>query len=297
MTGLLAVLGYLYFQERQKNEVTSGNLTMTNQQLLRTNTTLDSISTQLDAKIAEIQSLGGNVEELTKVKEQLERDKKSLAGAKASDVRKYEQKIKEYTSILAEKDAELVKLREENQVLTTQNQELATSNEGLKTEITTTRQAYTDTVSQLSTKNRELSDKVSIGAALKVQNVNVYAVNDKGKERERIKANKVEQVRIAFNLPENPITEHNQKEIFVRVLDPSGAIISDMATGSGTFVHQGKEMIYTIKKNVTYQGNNQQVDVLYRNGKPFGKGKHTIELYSEGFKIGQGSFEVKTGLF
>ena len=106
-----------------------------------------------------------------------------------------------------------------------------------------------------------------------------------------------DQVRIAFNLADNPITEHNQKDIFVRVLDPSGAIISDMATGSGTFEQQGREMIYTIRKGVTYQGNNQQVDVLYRNGKPFAKGKHTVELYSEGFKIGQGSFDVKTGLF
>ena len=67
--------------------------------------------------------------------------------------------------------------------------------------------------------------------------------------------------------------------------------------GEGTFDYQHKEMIYTIKKQITYQGNGQMVDIIYKRGTPFKKGKHLIELYSEGFKIGEGTFEVRGGLF
>lgn len=297
MAGLIGVLGFLYFQERGERESLSSRTVDQQRELLKANTKLDSISTQLDAKIAEIRMLGGNIDELMQMKNQLEEDKQALVNATANDVKKYEEKIRHYNDVLASKDKEIVRLREENGVLSTKNQELSASNEGLKTELSTAKQTYTDSISNLKSSNQELADKVSMAAALKAQNVMVYAINSRGKEREKIRADKIDQIRIAFGLNDNPLTEQNGKEIYVRVLDPAGAIISDMATGSGTFDYQHKEMIYTIKKQITYQGNGQMVDVIYKRGTPFKKGKHLIELYSEGYKIGEGTFEVRGGLF
>jgi hypothetical protein len=67
-----------------------------------------------------------------------------------------------------------------------------------------------------------------------------------------------------------------------------------MATGSGAFSYNGKEVIYSSKQTVNFTNNRQQVDIFYgRGGIPMKNGKYTIEVYSEGFKIGQGDFTVK----
>lgn len=295
MAGLIGLLGYLYYQERQKNEVKDGQLAAKTRDLITTNTRLDSISTQLDAKIAEIKMLGGNVDELNRVKAQLEADKQSLASANQAQLREYEGKIKSYVALLSQKDSEIAKLREENQNLTGQNEQLAREKSQLETNLQATRQAYSDSVGSERTRNRELSEKVTIASALKAENINVYAISPKGKERDggEYRSRRVEKVRISFALADNPLTAQENKEVFLRILDPDGAVISDMATGSGAFVFQGKETIYTAKQQVMYTNSHQNVDFIYSRGTPYRKGRHTVELYSEGFKIGQGSFEVK----
>jgi type II secretory pathway pseudopilin PulG len=295
MAGLIALLGYLYYQERQKNSIKETQLAAKTRDLITTSTRLDSISAQLDEKIAEIRLLGGNVEELNQVRAQLEADKKALTNASQAQLREYEGKIKSYVALLAQKDSEIAKLREENVVLTGQNQQLSQENTTLRTDLQGTRQAYADSVNSERVRNRELAEKVTIASALKAENINVYAISPKGKERDggEYRAKRVDRVRISFALADNPLTQQDNKEIFLRLLDPDGAVISDMATGSGAFVHQGKETIYTAKQQVQYTNSHQTVDFVYSRGTPYRKGRHTVELYAEGFKIGQGTFEVK----
>ena len=153
-----------------------------------------------------------------------------------------------------------------------------------------------DTISSVAARNKELARKVSIGAALKAQGLKVTTVKANGKELERSKFNgkKIEKLKISFSLAQNPITKLETKTIFLRVLDGEGAIISDEAAGSGKFILDGKEMVFTNKQNITYSNDNQNVDILFnRGGVAYKPGKYSVELYSEGFKIGTGSFEVK----
>ncbi|RRB00807.1 hypothetical protein [Larkinella rosea] len=294
--GILAALNllllYFYYQERQTNKTQQTTLTDKTQEMLVTKTRLDSISTQLDAKISEIQSLGGRVDSLLKVKEQLEADKRNLRNVAAFDIKKYDAKIKEYLSILDEKDKEIGRLKEENSILTSQNQTLTEENTSLKNE----RQALNDTVSNIAEKNRELAEKVTLASALKAENLVVNAINRRGKESDggEYRARRIEKIKIAFRLGTNPLAQLNEKEIFLRILDPSGSVISDMATGSGQFIFNGQEMVYTAKQTVTYDNSGQQVAFVYGRGNiPLKEGTHLIELYSEGFKIGQGEFTVK----
>jgi predicted nuclease with TOPRIM domain len=294
--GILAALNllllYFYYQERQTNRSQQTTLTDKTQEMLATKTRLDSISTQLDAKISEIQSLGGRVDSLLKVKEQLEADKRNLRNVAAFDIKKYDVKIKEYLAILDEKDKEIGQLKEENSILTSQNQTLTEENTSLKNE----RQALNDTVTTISEKNRELAEKVTLASALKAENLAVNAINRRGKESDggEYRARRIEKIKIAFRLSTNPLAQENEKEIFLRILDPSGAVIADMATGSGQFIFSGQEMVYTSKQTIAYDNTGQQVSFIYGRGNiPFKEGTHQIELYSEGFKIGQGEFTVK----
>lgn len=295
MAALLGLLGYLYYGERQKNQQSATQLDTKTKDLLSTSAKLDSISRQLDAKIAEIKTLNGNVDELVKVKAQLEEDRKSLKNTASFNVRNYETKIRNYTALLAQKDEDIKKLREENEVLSSANQTLSQENTGLKTDLQTTRQSYTDSVSTLATRNRELAEKVTVASALKAESINVYAISPKGKERDggTYKARRVDKIRVSFALADNPLTQKENKDVYLRILDPEGAVISDVATGSGAFTFNGKEMVFTTKQSLVYTNTHQNVDFIYSRGQDYKKGKHLIELYSEGFKIGEGIFEVR----
>ena len=134
-----------------------------------------------------------------------------------------------------------------------------------------------------------------MAAALRARNVKVYAVSSKGKVREgeNVKSKRVDKVRVDFILEKNPLTATDNKTIYLRIIDPSGATISDTKTGSGVFQYNGQEQGYTISKDVLYSNNNQDVSIMYDRDAPFTSGKYTIELYSEGFSIGEGSFSVK----
>jgi hypothetical protein len=134
-----------------------------------------------------------------------------------------------------------------------------------------------------------------LASALRAETINVYAISVKGREREAtgINSRKVDKIRISFHLVDNSLAKQEEKEIFVRILEPTGAIIADMATGSGVFKYNKQELIYTTLKRENYTNSHQLVEILYARGQAYRQGKYSIELYCEGYKIGQGTFDVK----
>jgi len=291
MTGLAGVSSYLYFDQKKVSENQEVTISERVEELSTTRVKLDSISTALDAKIAEVQKLGGDVSELEKMKVQLEQDKASLRKGSRISIAKYDAKIKQYEAFLVEKDTLISNLQRENVTLASNVKVLDEENTGLKTE----RQRLSDSVTTVVSQNQELSTKVTRAAALKAQNVKVFAVNAKGKVKEddAYKAKRLDKIKLVYTLLDNPLTKEEPKDVFVRVLDPSGAVVSDMANGSGTFSVDGNETIYTTKQTVNYTSNGQSVELLYTRGIPYKPGKYTVELYSEGFRIGSGEFAVR----
>lgn len=287
MTILAAVFGYLYYQERGVTTKQETDLQARVSELASSEIKLDSISKQLDARILEVQGLGGDIAELTKMKESLENDRVALRKGNT----KLGNKIKEYEAFLTKKDEEIATLREENQQLLSQNETLVQTN----TELQTSKQAVSDSLAGVVTKNTELESKVTMAAALRARSVKVYAISSKGKVREgeEVKAKRVDKVRVDFILEKNPLTLTDNKTIYMRIIDPSGATISDAATGSGEFDYNGQKQGYTISQDLVYSNSNQDVSILYDRATPFPKGKYVIQLYSEGFAIGEGSFSVK----
>jgi cell division protein FtsB len=293
-----AMFGYLF--TTQKSELTQQESLVVQKarELATTKTTLDSISTVLDSKIAEIERLGGDVSELTKVKAQLEADKLAFSRSKKVETGKYLAKIKEYEKFLAEKDEVIAQLRLENEHLVASNDSLSTHVGSLTSErerLVQRQAELSDSVVTFTAANKELSEKVSLAASLKAANIKVLTVNSRGKvkDKEEYKAKKVDKLKLTFTLPENALTAQEPKDIYVRVLDPQGAVIADDATGSGEFEINGAPSKFTARESVAYQNNNQKVEMLYDNTAQFRPGKYNVELYAEGYKIGGTNFTIK----
>lgn len=294
----VAALGFLFFQQRA--ELTDQEATVMEKvrEVASTRTKLDSISTVLNMKIAEVEKLGGDVEELNRMKAQLEADKVALSRSSKVETGKYLTKIKQYETFLAEKDTEIAKLREENQLLASSNDSLNVQVGSLQTERQTLVQRQTelsDSVMTYTAQNKDLSEKVNRAAALKAQNFKVLAVTSKGKTRDddAYKAKRVDKIKMVFDLPENPLTRQETKDIYVRVLDPNGAVLADDATGSGEFEVNGQETKFSSRESVAYLNNNQKVEMTYDNTAQFRPGKYSVELYAEGYRIGGGNFVIR----
>lgn len=292
----VGLLGYLYYGAQNKNTELQTLLTGKVDELSTARVKIDSISNALDAKIAEVKSLGGNIEELEKVKAQLEADKRNLRNANGFSAKKYEAKIKEYETFLAEKDVEIAKLKEENGILITQNQTLVTEKQSVIAEnsgLKSTRDSLHSKVAETSTQNEDLKKKITVGSALKAVNVQVAAISSRGRERTgTVRNRKIDQLKISFILPANPLAQENNKEVYVRLMDPDGGVINDMSKG-GVLNYNNQEVGYSVKQPVFYTNNDQKVDVFYKKDQSLKSGTYGVELFAEGFKIGTGSFAVK----
>ncbi len=291
-------LGYLYFKEKRKVDVQILEIKEKSAEVMETNSRLDSLARELDIKISELADLGHRVEELQAVRLDLERDKNRLLSNNGVNLKEFNSKIAEYEALIRKKERQIAEVLGENTKLVANNTKLGNENKDLKVYsdvLKTENVALADTVVRYSERNKELSDKVTIAAALRPTNYLVTAISKRGKERDgdEFKSKRVDRVKISFKLAENALTKKENKTIYLRVIDPRGNVLSDMALGSGAFNFGGKETVYTAKQVINYTNANQTVDFYYDREAKYEKGNHIVELYAEGFRIGQTNFAVK----
>ena len=268
---------------------------------------LDSISQQLQVRMVQIKRLGGRVNELEKARLQIEGDQKELAEHPEMGQAAFQKKLAYYLRLLGLKDQEIKKLRRENVVLIARNDSLSREAKLLQDGLTNVQKALRDSSATfgiekkelsersrvLEVRNQELTEKVTVAAALRAEGVNVYAISTRGKETGVQKAKRIDKIRVIFHLQNNPLATREIKTIYLRIIEPTGNTLSDYALGSGTVMFKGKELVYTAKQRIFYENNHQSVEFIYARSTAYREGKHEIELYSEGVLIGLGTFEVR----
>ncbi|MBI3883559.1 MAG: hypothetical protein HY305_04910 [Sphingobacteriales bacterium] len=145
-------------------------------------------------------------------------------------------------------------------------------------------------------KDRE--DIISVGSTLHTSNFNISAVNEKsnGKEKQTTRAKNADKLVITFDLDENRIALTGAKQLYVIITAPDGKPLSVEAMGSGMFsTRQDGEKIFSKKVEIAYtQGKKQTVTVDWK-GSNFQTGEYKIEVYQNGFKIGEGTTTLKKG--
>jgi len=297
LVGVTTLLAYLFMDSRNEALEVQKLLAVKVEQFASTQQKLDSISTVLDQKLVEVRRLGGNVAALEQIKWQLENDRRKLKSDLTFSIQQYNLKIKDYRNFLAQSESDLQKLRDENgllrnrtRALEEEKQNVLSENEGLKTE----RAALTQTLADYSLQNAELKNQVTIASAMKAVNVQVIALAANGKERRggSYKASRIDRLKVSFIMPANPVAVKNDKDIYIRILDANGAVVSESGVG-GVIPFEGREIGYTIRQTVPFENNDQEVNILFRKESAYKPGVYTVEIYAEGFRIGDGRFDVK----
>lgn len=137
--------------------------------------------------------------------------------------------------------------------------------------------------------------RLAQASMLKAENIKINAINNKGKElsKDEYKAKNISKLKVTFSLAENRVAKKEKKEIMLRVIQPDGTALIDMASGGGFFVSEGKEIPYTSRQVINFTNTKQQVVFIYLKGSNYLSGQYKAEIYAESYKIGDTSFLIK----
>lgn len=272
----------IYLDSQEKKEIKT-ELTSTEQELETSKQRLTEISAELDQKIAEVTKLGGDVSDLEKAKAEIETELKRTRRATGQEIKALKDKVEGYETLLKVKDQEIERLQ-------SVNKELFTENTSLKTQ----KNQLGDSINRLSQSKDELANKVALASQLKVENVKIVGLTEKGKERESpFKARQLNQLRIDFNIAENKVAPVEGKKIMIRIVDENGQVLFDVNKGSGTFLFNGKEEFFTEAQEVLFDNTRQKLSFIYDKGSEYASGTYRMEVYTDNYLMGGGEFVVK----
>ena len=296
---IVLLLGYIIYDKTQDKKNT--DVLSTTQQTLATREidykNLDSAKTilqaQFDVASHKIDTLTTNNSKLSGAlstrSSDLAKMKANISSiltkknASEAELKEAGQKLTELNTQIDSYVAEITKLKAENQQLTTDKKELTTEKENLTTE-----------KNQLSTDKKNLEDKVDVAGTLTASHINITAIKMRGdKEKETETAKRADFFRLSFVIDENRVSPSGKKELFVVVTTPDGK--TSMPHGNFK-TREGNQLDYTETIPVNYeQGKVTPVSFDWKPGVQFVPGDYKIEIYNNGFKIGETKKAMKKG--
>jgi hypothetical protein len=118
-----------------------------------------------------------------------------------------------------------------------------------------------------------------------------YKVKSNGKESDETKAKNVNKLKISFTVAGNQVAAKGTHDIFFRIIDPAGNLIT--ATDGGTFTADGTELQASYRPSIDFYDDGKTYTVDWMSQQPFQKGTYTIIMYADGYTMGKGSIFLK----
>jgi predicted nuclease with TOPRIM domain len=297
IAALVLTWGYIFYDKSQTKEsiigletkisnVDSARLAI-QQEFMNVSAKADSLTKDnlelqgdLGEKNAAIQKLKGNIGSILKKR-----------NATAKELAEAKQLIGELNGKIDGLFAEIQQLKGENQQLTTANEQLNTE----KTQLTSEKQNLESNLNTTRSEKKQLEEKVDVASTLHASNIAINAINVKGtgKEKATTTAKRADLIRISFVIDENRITPSGTKDFYVVVTAPDGRVITE---GANFTTREEGTRPYTNKVSVNYEQNKViPVSFDWKQKDAYKEGDYKIEIYNNGFKIGQGVKTLKKG--
>lgn len=291
---LLGTWGYIIYD---KNKVKEQVTTLTTQNTMVTNERdqvrdlYNSSLARLDSLMGENQTMSDNLasrdSEIARLRTEI-RKVVNNKNATAADLARARQMIKELNGKIEGLAAEVDRLQGENQQLVATNQQITQEKQKVESDLVATQ-------TEKQNIQKTLDETADIASTLKASNISIYALNERssGKEKETASAKRADKLRITFDLDENRLAKSGEKEIFITVTAPDGSAI---ATNTSFATREEGQKPYTSKVTVPYEtGKRTPVSFDWKADKNFQTGNYKIEIYHNGFKIGEGVRSLKKG--
>ncbi len=290
--GLLGTWGYLLYDKNKTGEVVQVAQTQSENYMSQRDSLkllYNDAEVRLDSITGTNNSLQGEKSTLQK---QIDANKAEIKrilndkNATVADLKRAKAMIADLNNQIVSLEAEVSRLTGENQELTANNTQLSTEKQVLEQNLTTS-----------TTEKEALAQTVDVGSTFSASNIQITPVNEKksGKEKTTSTAKRVDKLVVSFDV-ENRIAKSGPAEMYIMVTAPDGKVISDPALGSATLTTRTDgDKMFTAKVPVDYeQGTRKALSFPIRQ-EDFQRGDYKIEVYHNGFKIGEGIRTLKKG--
>ncbi len=290
--GLLGTWGYfLYDKNSNSNKVEVAEVRSESYMSQR-----DSLKLMYDQAEMRLDSITGANNSLQGEKSSLQKEidaKKAEINSILQKQNASESELKRARTLIAELNNQIGRLEAEVTRLTGENQELTASN----TQLSSEKQVLEQNLQTTVTEKDVLASTVDVGSTFSASNIAITPINEKrnGKEKTTSTAKRVDKLNVSFTI-ENRIATSGPADLYVVVTAPDGTIVSAPELGSATVTtRMDGDRQFTTKVPVEYeQGTRKPVSFPIRQ-ENFQRGDYKIEVYHNGFKIGEGIRTLKKG--
>ena len=291
--GLLGMGGYMAFDKTKTSE------TIQQQQVQIAKVTDDKTEIQknFDASLARLDAMtetnNGLEKKLTVKNKEIADVKKQIRSilnkknATAAELAKAKELIAQLNDKIVNMEQEVARLSQENKTLGEE-----------KVVLTQQKEELTQNLAVTTSAKEELAKKVDVASTLNASNIAITPINVKhnGVEKVSTTAKRVDKMMVSFDV-ENRIAESGQTDLYVVVIGPDGKLITDQSMGSGTFTTREEgDKSFTTKLPLDFEAaKKKKVEFAWKDINKFQTGSYTIQIYQNGFKIGEGTRELKKG--
>ncbi|HEX7844594.1 MAG TPA: hypothetical protein VF476_02270 [Chitinophagaceae bacterium] len=143
-------------------------------------------------------------------------------------------------------------------------------------------------VQQLNQENKVLTEKITAASTLMASDIKFSPVTVKNnKEQETSQAKKASKLVLSFTV-QNNIADYENAEVFVVVTQPDGKIVkNDDVWEVPTTLQNGSRVNFTRRVRFEYHKGESKQLLFSLNAEEYLKGTYTMQLYHNGFMIGQ----------
>jgi len=288
---LVALGGYMYYDKTNSTkhiQQQETKIATISDEKSTVQASFDASLARLDSMATVTTSLQGQLadknSEITKDKEEI-RKILNNKNATVKELARAKTLIAGLNDKIAGMEQEVARLTTENQGLTADKVALTADKEKLTTDLTTT-----------TTAKVELEKKVDVASTLNASNIVItpYNVKRNGREKVSSTAKRVDKIVVSFDVA-NRIAQSGTTDVYVVVLGPDGKPIATDAAAMFTTREEGDKS-YTAKLPVELEtAKTKNVNFTFAPGTNFQQGAYKIQIYQNGFLIGEGTRELKKG--
>jgi predicted nucleic acid-binding Zn-ribbon protein len=197
-------------------------------------------------------------------------------------------------NLIAQLNGKITDLESQIAMLTQQNDSLQQNVAVLTTEKATLTRNLDSTI----VVKQVLEKKVDVASTLNASNISITPVKIKnnGKEKVSTVAKRVDKLLVSFDV-NNRIIQPGTTDLYVVVIGPDGKPVTTSATGADTFVTREEgDKTFTAKLPVDLEtAKTKNVQFAFTPGDHFQQGNYKIQIYQNGFLIGEKTRELKKG--
>lgn len=284
------VVGFFFILRNERAELQQEKEVLVNQQKEIMEEELTKLAAEYDIQYKKLSEGQGEqkfslatdslISQILAERAKVEQLQKELKTSKATSAKRIDQLSREVTT-----------LRNVLRTYVVQIDSLQVANERLRAENTEVKANYervTSQAQQLSSEKAHLTDRVKLAAKLDATAISITPVDKRGKPTKNL--SKITNLQIRFTVAKNVTAEVGEKTFYCRIMQPNDELLTK--AGGGTFAFEGKQIPYSIRRMIEYNGEEIQLTMYWPVEESLQHGTYSLRIFADGNLIGSASFSL-----